>query len=96
MAQLAFGKSGGLRDPDPSIPEAEKDGVMAFSGAIAALRNPPGHRYVDYDSAAEASEAVMLASLLMRILDRATGRSGTKIGAAESDLGACRAVAQPG
>lgn len=76
MAQLAFGKNGPLRDPDSSVPEAEKDGVTAlFSGAFAALRNPPGHRYVDYGSAAEASEAVMLASLLMRILDRAEKRA---------------------
>lgn len=76
MAQLAFGKNGPLRDSDPSVPDAEKDGVTAlFSGAFAALRNPPGHRYVDYGSAAEASEAVMLASLLMRILDRAERRA---------------------
>lgn len=75
MAQRAFGKNSPLRDPDPSIPEAEKDGVTAlFSGSFATLRNPPGHRYVDYESAAEASEAVMLASLLMRVLDRAEAR----------------------
>ncbi len=76
MAQRAFGKNGPLRDSEPSVPEAEKDGVTAlFWGAFAALRNPPGHRYVDYGSAAEASEAVMLASLLMRILERAEDRS---------------------
>lgn len=75
MAQRALGKNGPLREADPSVPEAEKDGVTAlFSGAFAALRNPPGHRYVDYGSAPEASEAVMLASLLMRVLDRAEER----------------------
>lgn len=80
MAQQAFGKNGPLRDGDPSIPDAEKDGVTAlFSGAFATLRNPPGHRYVDYDSAAEASEAVMLASLLMRMLDRAENRLAADI-----------------
>lgn len=79
MAQRAFGKNGPLRDEDPSVPEPEKDGVTAlFSGAFAALRNPPGHRYVDYGSAVEASEAVMLASLLMRVLDRAEARSALK------------------
>jgi uncharacterized protein (TIGR02391 family) len=71
MAKDAFGEQGPLRDPDPTVPKGEKDGLMAlFWGAFGALRNPPGHRYVDYDSPAEASEAVMLASLLMRVLDR--------------------------
>ena len=84
MAQRAFGKNGPLRDTDPSVLDAEKDGVTAlFSGAFAALRNPPSHRYVNYDSAAEASEAVMLASLLMRVLDRAQSRSGTRTGVDE-------------
>lgn len=71
MAKDAFGPKGCLRDRDPNVPDAEKEGVMAlFWGAFAAFRNPPGHRYVTYDSAAETSEAVMLASLLMRFLDR--------------------------
>lgn len=79
MAQQAFGKCRLLRDSDPFVPEAEKDGVTALlSGAFAALRNVLGHRYVDYGSAAEASEAVMLARLLMRILARAEERLGTK------------------
>jgi hypothetical protein len=34
------------------------------------LRNPSGHREVDYDDVGEAAEAVTTASLLMRILDR--------------------------
>lgn len=75
MTQQAFGKKGPLRDADPTVPESEKDGLMfLFSGAFAALRNPAGHRYVDYASAAETSEAVMLASLLMRLLERADDR----------------------
>jgi hypothetical protein len=41
------------------------------------LRNPAGHRQVDYDDlseAAEAAEAVQAASLLIRILDRVDDR----------------------
>jgi len=34
------------------------------------LRNPAGHRQIDYDDLSEAAEAVQTASLLMRILDR--------------------------
>jgi hypothetical protein len=49
---------------------------MLFAGAYATLRNPSGHRDVDYDDVAEAAEAVIAASLLMRILDRIERRRG--------------------
>lgn len=45
-----------------------------FAGAYGVLRNPPGHREVNYDDVAEAAEAVQVASLLMRILDRVEAR----------------------
>jgi uncharacterized protein (TIGR02391 family) len=65
----AFGPGGALRDP--SSPKGEQDGMRAlFSGAYAVLRNPPGHRPVNYDDVQEASEAVHTASMLMRVLDR--------------------------
>jgi hypothetical protein len=38
------------------------------------LRNPAGHRQVDYSDLSEAGEAVQTASLLMRILDRVEDR----------------------
>ena len=41
-----------------------------LTGAFGALRNPAGHRQIDYDDLSEAAEAVQLASMLMRILDR--------------------------
>jgi uncharacterized protein (TIGR02391 family) len=65
----AFGPGGSLRDAGAS--KGEQDGMRAlFAGAYAVLRNPGGHREVDYDDPGEAAEAVHTASLLMRILDR--------------------------
>lgn len=37
-----------------------------FAGAYAVLRNPVGHREVNYDDWAEADDAVHAASLLMQ------------------------------
>jgi uncharacterized protein (TIGR02391 family) len=65
----AFAASSPLTDS--SAPKGEQDGTRAlFAGAFGALRNPAGHRQVDYDDASEAAEAVQLPSLIMRILDR--------------------------
>jgi hypothetical protein len=55
--------------------KGEQDGTRAlFAGAYAVLRNPAGHREVNYDNVTEAAEAVQTASLLMRILDRTAAR----------------------
>jgi uncharacterized protein (TIGR02391 family) len=73
LMNQAFGQNGRLRDRDAVA--GEQDGTRAlFAGAYAVLRNPAGHREVDYDDVAEAAEAVCLASLLMRILDRVEQR----------------------
>ena len=70
----AFNKAGGpLADPD--APGGEIDGtMMLFRGAYAVLRNPSGHREVSFEDVTEASEAVMTASLLMRMLDKIASR----------------------
>jgi uncharacterized protein (TIGR02391 family) len=63
-------KAGGPLADSAAVP-AEAEGTMAlFRGAFAVLRNPSGHREVHFDDVTEAAEAVMTASLLMRILDR--------------------------
>ena len=68
LMNQAFGNGGPLRDPEAD--PGEREGRRAlFAGAYAVLRNPAGHRDVDYDDVAEAAEAVATASLLMRILD---------------------------
>ncbi|MGW5328896.1 TIGR02391 family protein [Streptomyces sp. NPDC004014] len=69
-------KSGGPL-ADPAAPAGEVEGTMMFfRGAYAVLRNPSGHREVSFDDVTEASEAVMTASLLMRMLDKIERRLG--------------------
>jgi uncharacterized protein (TIGR02391 family) len=73
LMNRAFGPTGLLTDQDAV--KGEQEGTrMMFAGAYATLRNPTGHREVDYDDVAEAAEAVTTASLLMRILDRVERR----------------------
>lgn len=73
MMTKAFKSGGPLADPD--APPGEVEGtMMLFRGVYSVLRNPSGHREVTFDDVTEASEAVMTASLLMRILDRIEAR----------------------
>lgn len=73
LMNRAFGRGGRLRDT--TTVEGEQEGMRAlFAGAYAVLRNPTGHRDVDYDDVTEAAEAVQTASMLMRILDRVEKR----------------------
>lgn len=65
----AFRKGGPLADTNASSGEVQGM-MMLFAGTFAVLRNPSGHREVEYDDVTEASEAVITASMLMRILDR--------------------------
>lgn len=41
-----------------------------FAGSIGSFKNPASHRQVSYNDALEASEVILLADLLMRILDQ--------------------------
>jgi uncharacterized protein (TIGR02391 family) len=73
LMNKAFGPTGPLTDS--SAVKGEQDGTRAlFAGSYAVLRNPAGHRQVDYADLSEAAEAVQTASLLMRILDRVEDR----------------------
>jgi uncharacterized protein (TIGR02391 family) len=68
LVNYAFGGTGTLID---STATAEEQAVgNLFRGAIGAFKNPPSHRRVDFDDPTEAAEIVLLASLLLRILDR--------------------------
>jgi uncharacterized protein (TIGR02391 family) len=73
LMNRAFGAGGPLTDPS-AVPGEQKGTHFLFAGAMAVLRNPAGHREVDYGDLSEAAEAVQLASLLMRIHDRVEDR----------------------
>ena len=65
----AFKPSGGLYDP--SLDKGESEAIMAlFRGAIGVFKNPSSHRQVEFDDPTEASEVILLADLLLRMLDR--------------------------
>ena len=60
---------------DTSAEAGEQEAIMAlFRGAIGTFKNPSSHRTVSYEDATFASEVVLLADLLMRLLDRAEAR----------------------
>jgi len=77
LMKKAFNENGALRDPGSE--KGEQEAMMAlFWGAIGVFKNPVSHRQVDYDDPALASEVILLADLLLRILDgRATGQATT-------------------
>jgi uncharacterized protein (TIGR02391 family) len=60
---------GPLTDADAEKGEQEAMGAL-FAGAIGAFKNPISHRTVNYDDPILAAEAVLLADLLLRLLDR--------------------------
>ena len=71
--QQAFRKEGSLTDS--SLDSGEQVAIMnLFSGSIGTFKNPSSHRQVDYTDPTEASEVVLLADLLMRMLDRIEAR----------------------
>lgn len=73
LMQQAFRKDGTLTDSN--LDPGEQVAIMnLFAGAIGTFKNPPSHRQVDYTDPTEASEVVLLADLLMRMLDRIEDR----------------------
>ncbi len=73
LMNRAFGPGGPLADQ--SLPRSEQEGMRSlFAGAYAVLRNPAGHREVDYGDVLEAADGAHTASLLMRVLDRVEKR----------------------
>lgn len=71
LMKKAFNETGTLRDS--TTEKGEQDAMMAlFWGAIGVFKNPVSHRQVDYDDPTLASEVILLADLLLRLLD---GRS---------------------
>ncbi len=73
LMRKSFGEGGKLADPE--LDSGERIGIMElFAGSIGTFKNPPSHRQVNYGDPTEASEVVLLADLLMRLLDRVQAR----------------------
>jgi uncharacterized protein (TIGR02391 family) len=73
LMKAAFGQDGALRDAD--LDAGEQDAMMAlYWGAIGVFKNPSSHRQVDFDDPTLASEVILLADLLLRLLDRQDAR----------------------
>jgi len=74
LMQKAFApESGALIDPE--VDPGERVATMElFKGAIGVFKNPSSHRPVDYDDPTLASEVVLFADLLLRMLDRVEQR----------------------
>lgn len=65
----SFKKGGPLSDA--TLEPGEQDATMAlFWRAIGVFKNPSSHRQVDFQDATLASEVILLADLLNRVLDR--------------------------
>ena len=75
LMRKAFDKLSGPLS-DFAEPEAERESLShLFAGAIGRFKNPPSHRSVEY-TLVDVTEALMLASLLLRIVDERNLRSG--------------------
>ncbi len=69
LMKSAFAPGGSLADP--ALDKGEQQATMAlFWGAIGVFKNPSSHRQVDFDDPTLASEVILLADLLLRLLDR--------------------------
>lgn len=74
LMQNAFREGGPLHDPEVHPGESVAQ-MNLFAGAMGLFKNPASHRRVDYDDPVEASEVILLADLLLRMLQRqAAGR----------------------
>jgi len=79
LMQHAFSVEKGVLT-DPESDPGEKVAMMdLFKGAIGLFKNPISHRPVDYDDPTLASEVILFADLLLRLLDQVeTRRAGVE------------------
>jgi len=73
LMRKAFKSDGLLSDPEQEAGEQEATSAL-FAGAIGVFKNPSSHREVQFDDPTYASEVVLLADLLLRMLDRIEAR----------------------
>jgi uncharacterized protein (TIGR02391 family) len=73
LMKEAFKQGGPLAEP--ALEVGEQQATMAlFWGAIGVFKNPSSHRQVDYEDPTLASEIILFADLLHRMLDRVEAR----------------------
>jgi len=73
----AFNANEGGPLVDTSSDRGERVAMMnLFQGAIGVFKNPPSHRQVDYADPTVASEIVLFADLLLRMLDERAATLG--------------------
>ena len=76
LMQQAFSADKGVLT-DPEADPGERVAMMElFKGAIGLFKNPTSHRLVDYDHPTLASEVILFADLLLRLLDQVEERMG--------------------
>jgi len=69
LMRKAFDRSSGPL-ADTKLPEVEREAMAhLFAGAIGLYKNPQSHRSVGIDDPVEATELIVLASQLLRIVD---------------------------
>lgn len=76
LMKEAFGEGKPLWDPQMHGGEAVAL-LDLFKGSIGLFKNPSSHRQVDFEDPVEAAEAVILADLLLRILQRRVLQAST-------------------
>lgn len=69
MMLKAFGENGPLTDMNESKPTREALARL-FAGSIGRFENPGSHRHRSFDETLEAIEELLLASRLLRFLDK--------------------------
>jgi uncharacterized protein (TIGR02391 family) len=71
LMQQAFSLNGPGPLVDTTADPGEQEAAMnLFKGAIGLFKNPTSHRAVSYDDPVIASEIILLADLLLRLLDQ--------------------------
>jgi uncharacterized protein (TIGR02391 family) len=77
LMQQAFSAEKGVLTDSEADPGEQVAMMELFKGAIGLFKNPTSHRPVDYDDPTLASEVILFADLLLRLLDRVEERQAT-------------------